>query len=87
MTDREVMNDIEERSRKIIVEHLGVHKSRVTTETGIQSDLDADSLDEVELVMAFEEEFNVIIEDSDVEKIRNFGEIVEHINRVLANPE
>ena len=63
------MSEIAERVTKIVVEHLGVDESKVTEEASFIDDLGADSLDTVELVMAFEEEFNVEIPDDAAEKI------------------
>ena len=74
------MSDIEDRTRKIIVEHLGVEEDKVTENASFIDDLGADSLDTVELVMAFEEEFNIEIPDDVQENIRTVGDAVSHIN-------
>ncbi|WP_448585707.1 acyl carrier protein [Thermaurantiacus sp.] len=63
------MSDIAERVKKIVVEHLGVEPDKVTEESSFIEDLGADSLDTVELVMAFEDEFGVEIPDDAAEKI------------------
>ena len=63
------MSDITERVKKIVVEHLGVEKNKVIESASFVDDLGADSLDTVELVMAFEEEFNIEIPDDIAEKI------------------
>ena len=63
------MSDIPERVKKIVVEHLGVEKEKVVESASCVDDLGADSLDTVELVMAFEEEFNIEIPDDIAEKI------------------
>lgn len=63
------MSDIAERVKKIVVEHLGVEEAKVAPEASFIDDLGADSLDTVELVMAFEEEFNIEIPDDAAEKI------------------
>ena len=63
------MSDIEDRVKKIVVEHLGVEADKVTDTASFIDDLGADSLDNVELVMAFEEEFGVEIPDDAAEKI------------------
>ena len=63
------MSDTSERVKKIVVEHLGVDESKVTDNASFIDDLGADSLDTVELVMAFEEEFGCEIPDDDAEKI------------------
>ena len=63
------MSDVAERVKKIVVEHLGVDTDKVTEDASFIDDLGADSLDTVELVMAFEEEFGVEIPDDAAEKI------------------
>ena len=65
--------------KKIIVEQLGVDEDEVTTDASFVDDLGADSLDTVELVMAFEEEFSIEIPDEDAEKITRVKEAVEYI--------
>jgi acyl carrier protein len=66
--------------KKIIVEQLGVDESEVTLEASITDDLGADSLDQVELVMAFETEFNIDIPDEEAEKIKPVGDAVKRID-------
>ena len=73
------MRDIAERVKKIVVEHLGVEKDKVVESASFVDDLGADSLDTVELVMAFEEEFGSEISDSDAEKILTVGDAVKFI--------
>ncbi|MEK0082436.1 acyl carrier protein [Benzoatithermus flavus] len=73
------MSDIAERVKKIVVEHLGVDESKVTEEASFVDDLGADSLDTVELVMAFEEEFGVEIPDDAAEKILTVKDAIEFI--------
>ncbi len=73
------MSSIEERVKKIVVEQLGVKDDEVTTAASFVDDLGADSLDTVELVMAFEEEFGIEIPDDDAEKITRVKEAVEYI--------
>ena len=73
------MSDIAERVKKIVVEHLGVDEDKVTEDASFIDDLGADSLDTVELVMAFEEEFNVEIPDDAAEKIQTVGDAVNFI--------
>ena len=75
------MSDISARVKKIVVEHLGVEESKVTDAASFIDDLGADSLDTVELVMAFEEEFGVEIPDDAAEKIRTVGDAVSFINQ------
>jgi len=74
------MSDIAERVKKIVVEHLGVDAAKVTDNASFIDDLGADSLDTVELVMAFEEEFSVEIPDDAAEKIITVKDAVEYIN-------
>ena len=70
--------------KKIIVEQLGVDESEVTPEASITDDLGADSLDQVELVMAFETEFNIDIPDEEAEKIKTVGDAVKRIEETGA---
>jgi acyl carrier protein len=70
--------------KKIIVEQLGVDESEVTLEASITDDLGADSLDQVELVMAFETEFNIDIPDEEAEKIKSVGDAVTRIDDATA---
>jgi acyl carrier protein len=70
--------------KKIIVEQLGVDESEVTPEASITDDLGADSLDQVELVMAFETEFNIDIPDEEAEKIKTVGDAVSRIDQATA---
>ena len=67
--------------KKIIVEQLGVDEDEVTPEASITDDLGADSLDQVELVMAFETEFNIDIPDEEAEKIKTVGDAVSKIDQ------
>ncbi len=73
------MSDVAERVKKIIVEHLGVEEAKVVEEAGFIEHLGADSLDTVELVMAFEEEFSIEIPDEAAEKILTVGDAIKHI--------
>jgi acyl carrier protein len=73
------MNDVAERVKKIIVEHLGVEESKVVENASFIDDLGADSLDTVELVMAFEEEFGIEIPDDAAEKIGSVKDAVDYI--------
>jgi len=70
---------IEERVKDIIVEQLGVNPEQVTPQASFIEDLGADSLDIVELVMAFEEEFGVEVPDEDAEKLQTVGDVVKYI--------
>lgn len=71
---------IEDRVKEIIVEQLGVNADQVTTEAKFVEDLGADSLDTVELVMAFEEEFEIEVPDEDAEKLQSVGDVITYIN-------
>ncbi len=73
------MSDVAERVKKIVVEHLGVDEGKVSEDASFIDDLGADSLDTVELVMAFEEEFNVEIPDDAAEKIQTVGDAISFI--------
>ena len=73
--------------KKIIVEQLGVDESEVTPEASITDDLGADSLDQVELVMAFETEFNIDIPDEEAEKIKTVGDAVNRIDQATAGAQ
>jgi acyl carrier protein len=73
------MADVEARVKEIIVEQLGVDPSEVTPQASFVNDLGADSLDTVELVMAFEEEFGLEIPDEEAEKIQSVNQAVDYI--------
>jgi acyl carrier protein len=75
------MSETADRVKKIVVEHLGVEPEKVTEEASFIDDLGADSLDIVELVMAFEEEFNVEIPDDAAEKITTVKDAIDFINQ------
>jgi acyl carrier protein len=72
---------VEDRVKAIIVEQLGVDAEEVSAEASFVEDLGADSLDTVELIMAFEEEFGVEISDDEAEKIRKVRDAVEYIDK------
>ncbi|MEG9861422.1 MAG: acyl carrier protein [Parvularculales bacterium] len=74
------MSDTVERIKKIVVEHLGVDESKVVESASFIDDLGADSLDTVELVMAFEEEFSVEIPDDAAETILTIGDAVKYVD-------
>ena len=71
--------DVANKVKKMVVDHLGAEESKVTDEANFIDDLGADSLDTVELVMAFEEEFGSEISDSDAEKILTVGDAIKFI--------
>lgn len=73
------MSDVADRVKKIVVEHLGVEEAKVTEISSFIDDLGADSLDNVELVMAFEEEFGVEIPDDAAEKILTVKDAIDFI--------
>jgi len=73
------MSDIQNRIATIVVDVLGVDADRVTVEASFRDDLEADSLDLVELIMQFEEEFGGEISDEDAQKIETVGQAVEYI--------
>ena len=75
------MSDVADRVKKIVVEHLGVDEAKVTDNASFIDDLGADSLDTVELVMAFEEAFDIEIPDEDAEKIRTVQDAVDYIGK------
>ena len=71
--------DVSSKVKKMVAEHLGVDDTKVTDEANFIDDLGADSLDTVELVMAFEEEFGSDISDSEAEKILTVGDAIKFI--------
>ena len=73
------MSDIESKVKDIIVEQLGVSADQVKSEAKFIEDLGADSLDTVELVMAFEEEFGIEVPDEEAEKLQSVGDVVKHV--------
>lgn len=78
------MSDVADRVKKIVIEHLNVEADKVTENASFIDDLGADSLDTVELVMAFEEEFNVEIPDDAAESIVTVGDAVKFIKEKAA---
>ena len=79
------MSDVAERVKKIVVEHLGVEEGKVVEAASFIDDLGADSLDTVELVMAFEEEFGVEIPDDAAEKILTVQDAIDFIKQNSAS--
>src|SRR5205807_6394224 len=77
---------IEEKVKDIIVEQLGVNPEQVTPQASFIEDLGADSLDIVELVMAFEEEFSVEVPDEDAEKLQTVGDVINYIKERAKTP-
>ena len=76
--------NIEERVHNIVCEQLGTTRDKITAETSVINDLGADSLDTVELVMEFEDEFDISIPDEDAEKIQTVGDAVTYISGKLS---
>jgi acyl carrier protein len=77
-------DNAEARLRKIIAEQLSVNEEEVTSDASFIDDLNADSLDLVELIMSLEEEFNVKIPDDDAEKIRTVRDAMEYLNEHMS---
>lgn len=75
-------NSIEEKVRSIIVDQLGVESDKVTADAKFIEDLGADSLDTVELVMAFEENFGIEVPDEEAEKLQSVSDVVAYIEKV-----
>jgi acyl carrier protein len=75
------MSDTLERVRTIVVDLLGVDPDQVTMEAKFREDLEADSLDLVELIMALEEEFEGTISDEEAQQIKTVAEVVEYVNK------
>ena len=73
------MSEVEEQVKKIVVDHLGIEESKVNPESKFIDDLGADSLDTVELVMAFEEKFGIEIPDDAAETIRTVKDAIDYI--------
>lgn len=79
-----IMSEIESKVKAIIVDKLGVEESQVTMDASFAADLNADSLDTVELIMEFEKEFNITIPDEDTQKISTVGDAVAYIEKACA---
>lgn len=79
------MSEVADKVKKIVVEHLGVEETKVTEAASFIDDLGADSLDTVELVMAFEEEFGIEIPDDAAESIVTVGDAVKYIDKANAS--
>ena len=77
--------NIEERVKDIIVEELGVERDKLTSEASFMEDLGADSLDTVELVMAFEKEFDIDIPDEEAERLRTVGDALKYLHEKLGS--
>ena len=77
--------DVEAKVKSIVAEQLGVDQAEISHETSFVNDLNADSLDTVELVMEFEDEFDMSIPDEEAEKIQTVGQAIDHIQKYLDN--
>ena len=77
------MSNVEEKVKDIIVEELGVEREKLTTEASFMEDLGADSLDTVELVLAFEKEFDIDIPDEEAEKLRTVGDALKYLHEKI----
>ena len=78
------MSAIESKVKAIIVDKLGVEESQVTPEASLTADLNADSLDTVELIMEFEKEFGVSIPDEETQKINTVKDVIDYIEKLQA---
>ncbi len=79
------MSDVAEKVKDIIVEELGVEREKLTEGASFMEDLGADSLDTVELVMAFEKEFDIDIPDEEAEKLRTVGDALKYLGEKLGS--
>lgn len=79
------MAGVEEKVKKIICEQLNVAEEDVVSEASFVDDLGADSLDQVELIMAMEEEFDISIPDEDAEKIGKVQDAIDYVNKAIAS--
>jgi len=77
------MKQLEEKVKDIIVEELGVERDKLTADASFMEDLGADSLDTVELVMAFEKEFDIDIPDEEAEKLRTVGQAMKYLHEKM----
>ena len=78
------MADIKQKVTEIIVKKLGVEDTQITSDASFTKDLGADSLDTVELIMEFEKEFNLTIEDSEAEKIQTVGDVIKFLEEKVS---
>jgi acyl carrier protein len=77
------INEISKKVKDIVVKKLGVEESQITPEASFTKDLGADSLDTVELILEFEKEFNISIEEADQDKVQTVGQVVDYLNKKL----
>lgn len=78
------MADIEQKVRDIIVDKLGVEASKVTRDASFTADLNADSLDTVDIIIEFEKEFGITIPDEDTTKISTVGDAIDYVEKAIA---
>lgn len=76
---------VEDKVKDIIAEELGVEREKLTNEASFMEDLGADSLDQVELVMAFEKEFDIDIPDEEAEKLRTVGDALKYLHEKMGD--
>lgn len=76
-------NEISKKVKDIVVKKLGVEESQITPTASFTKDLGADSLDTVELILEFEKEFNISIEEADQDKVQTVGQVVDYLNKKL----
>ncbi len=81
--DVPTLAEVESKVKKIVAEQMGVSEDEITRETSFVNDLNADSLDTVEMVMEFEEEFEMNIPDEEAEKIQTVGQAIDYIKKRL----
>jgi len=79
--------NIQEKVTEIVSEQMGIDKGEITPETSFINDLNADSLDTVELVMEFEDEFDMSIPDEEAEKIQTVGAAIDYITKIMNEKE
>src|SRR5437879_7071404 len=79
------MKQLEEKVKDIIVEELGVERDKLTSDASFMEDLGADSLDTVELVMAFEKEFDIDIPDEEAKQLRTVGQAMQYLHEKMGN--
>ncbi len=81
------MSELEDKVKDIIVEELGVEREKLTGNASFMEDLGADSLDTVELVMAFEKEFDIDIPDEEAEKLRTVGDALQYLHEKMGSSD
>lgn len=87
MAEMDESQQIEQKVIDIVAEQMGVDKAEITRDTSFVNDLNADSLDTVELVMEFEDEFEMSIPDEEAEKIQTVGQAIDYIKTIAAKQQ